>query len=342
MVIFRKFPMLFLIIWGAVLCSCKNKSEEKHLSYNSKKATEQMTHRKFDYPKAWEDMLRERNNRIPFTLNFEGSHGKPVITVNAEYKLCMLIDSGSTSNWFYKSFLDKIKLSEEDFIKKAIENLKTKEPQIFENYKSKDELAEFLTNKWLEFKYLPSMTFNDDVLLYYYNKKEAVDGVLGSAFLQKYKRVTIDYVNQYIILNDEKLNGTALSMYKTQNQEFLIFIEYNGNKEFAMVDTGNPWFIPRHNFGDGNQNYDINDNSTYGIGYDGDVPVTPRVFRPYNNIKIGNIIYNNINGVYSTAKGLDLNKGAISHFIKLNNLGNVFFYNHVIQFDFVDMEFIIK
>ena len=47
-------------------------------------------------------------------------------------------------------------------------------------------------------------------------------------------------------------------------------------------------------------------------------------------------------GAYSTIRGSGYNKGAQYHLMKLNGLGNVFFYDHIIQFDFADKVFIIK
>ena len=109
-----------------------------------------------------------------------------------------------------------------------------------------------------------------------------------------------------------------------------------------MIDTGNYCFTPRHNLGDGKQDYDINDNANYGLAYNGKVPVTPRVMQTYDDIKIGHVTYNNMKGAYSTIRGSGFVKGSQLHLMKLNNLGNVFFYNHVIQIDYADKVFIIK
>ena len=75
---------------------------------------------------------------------------------------------------------------------------------------------------------------------------------------------------------------------------------------------------------------------------DGKVPVTPRVMQTYDDIKIGHVTYNNMKGAYSTIRGSGFVKGSQLHLMKLNNLGNVFFYDHVIQIDYADKVFIIK
>ena len=173
-------------------------------------------------------------------------------------------------------------------------------------------------------------------------QKQSYDGVLGADYLMNYDRVTFDYINNYMILNDEKLDGTESPFIQTANSEILINFTYNGQQELAMIDTGNYCFTPRHNIGDGKQDYDIDDYSTYGLTYNDDVPVTPRIMQTYDNIQIGGVTYSNIKGAYSTIEGSGFGKGAQLHMMKLNNLGNVFFYDHIIQFDFVDKVFIIK
>ena len=157
-----------------------------------------------------------------------------------------------------------------------------------------------------------------------------------------YDRVTFDYINNYMILKDKKLDGTEIPFIQTDNSEILINFTYNGQQELAMIDTGNYCFTPRHNIGDGKQDYDIDDYSNYALTYNDDVPVTPRIMQTYDNIQIGGVNYSNIKGAYSTIEGSGFNKGAQLHMMKLNNLGNVFFYDHIIQFDFVDKVFIIK
>ena len=62
----------------------------------------------------------------------------------------------------------------------------------------------------------------------------------------------------------------------------------------------------------------------------------------YDDIKIGDVTYSNMKGAYSTIMGSGFVKGSQAHMMKLNNLGNVFYYNHVIQIDYVDKVFIIK
>lgn len=335
---------LFLSI--SLFFSCtKIRINSESLSYNSLIFTEQLTQRKFEPTKAFEEMSRERTkNKIPFTMNFEGCLGKPIIDFDPDYHVYMMIDTGYTRNWYFPSFLTKCDIQKDYFIQYIINNIRQNEPEISKAHPDDKELAHFLENEWAKYNlnYLSQIYYNDLPLRYDTVLQESFDGVLGEDFLMQYERVTFDYINNYIILNDEKLDGTSIPFILTPNNEILINFEYNGQNELAMIDTGNYCFTPRLNIGDEKQDYDINDYTDYVIGSSANPPVTPRIMQTYNNIKIGNIKYNKIKGAYSTIEGSGFNKGSQLHFIKLNNIGNVFFYENVIQFDYENKEFIIK
>ena len=346
-----KIKSLLLIVLLVLLSSCKSEKNTEALSLNPYKMTEQLTQREYDTSIAQDEMSRERTeNRIPFTMNFIGCLGKPVIDLNEDDKhIYMQIDSGYTRNWFFKSLLEKMDVNEEQFVDLILEEMKQTllrdNPKILTDYPDDAELKKFLKKQWDSYNlnYLANITYNAHSLRYDTVLKTSCDGILGAEYLLKYDRVTFDFVNNYIILNDEKLDGTALQMYQSPADEFLIYIDYNDSKEIALIDTGNYCFTPRHDFGDGMQDYQIDEeSSSYGIAFNGKVPVTPRVMRTYNGIKIGHVTYDNMKGAYSTIRGSGYNKGAQYHLMKLNGLGNVFFYNHIIQFDFADKQFIIK
>lgn len=58
---------------------------------------EQLTQRKFDNSKAVDEMSRERSeNRIPFTMNFKGCEGKPVLKADKDREIYLQLDSAST------------------------------------------------------------------------------------------------------------------------------------------------------------------------------------------------------------------------------------------------------
>lgn len=341
-----KIKNLTILCCAILLCSCKSKNiEVEDLSYNWSIMVEQLTQREFDTSKALEEMSRERTEkRIPFTMNYQWCFGKPVIDFDPEHHVYMQVDTGFTRNWYHTSLLRKMNLSDEDFMKEVIANIRKNHSDVSNAHPDDEELSKYLQKEWNNYNenYLAEAWIGDTVLRYDPASNPSFDGVLGEDFLMQYDRVTFDFVNNYLILDDEKLDGTEIPFVQTSAKEVLINFTYKGHQELAMIDTGNYCFTPRHNLGDGKQDYDINDNSNYGLAYNGDVSVTPRVMQTYDHIKIGNIIYNNMKGAYSTIEGSGFTKGSQMHFIKLNNLGNVFFYNHIIQIDYADKVFIIK
>lgn len=341
-----KIKSLIILCLIAILCSCeRNLNRPEKISYDGQKMTEQLTQRKFDTSKAIEEMTRERTEtKIPFTMNYSECLGKPVIELDPDRHIYVMVDSGCTRNWYFSSILNKVNLSNDDFMKIIIQDLRKNVPELSNEHPSDEEFSSFLKNEWENYNlnYLAKLYINNISLIYDSVQNQSYDAVLGADFLMSYNRVTFDYINNYIILNDEKLDGTAIPFIQSPNNEILINFTYNGQQELAMIDTGNYCFTPRHNIGDGNQDYDINDFSTYGLIFNGDAPVTPRIMQTYNNIQISGATYNNIKGAYSTIEGSGFGKGSQLHMMKLNNLGNVFFYDHIIQFDFVDKVFIIK
>ena len=122
------------VVYCSLLISCKNNSDGKKLSYDGKILTEQLTQREFDYSKAKEELNRERtDSRIPFTMNFYGCLGKPVLKVEGNNDVYVMLDSGSTRNWFYYSLVEYIKQNELELIK---------------NHPSEKEVAQYLKNEW--------------------------------------------------------------------------------------------------------------------------------------------------------------------------------------------------
>ncbi len=341
-----KRKSLIILFIDCILCSCKSiTGRTERLSYNPVKMTKQLTQRSFDSSKAIEEMSRERTEkRIPFTMNYQWCFGKPVIDFDPEHHIYMQVDTGFTRNWYHTSLLRKMNLSDEDFMKEVIANIRKNHSDVSNAHPDDEELSNYLKKEWKNYNenWLAEAWIGDTVLRYDPASNPSFDGVLGEDFLMQYKRVTFDFVNNYLILDDEKLDGTEIPFVQTSALEVLINFTYKGQQELAMIDTGNYCFTPRHNLGDGKQDYDINDNSNYGLAYNGKVPVTPRVMQTYDDIKIGHVAYNNMKGAYSTIRGSGFVKGSQLHLMKLNNLGNVFFYDHVIQIDYADKVFIIK
>ena len=130
------------VVYCSLLISCKNNSDGKKLSYDGKILTEQLTQREFDYSKAKEELNRERtDSRIPFTMNFYGCLGKPVLKAEGNNDVYVMLDSGSTRNWFYYSLLEKINVTEDDFLQKEVEYIKKNELEMLKHHSSEQEVA---------------------------------------------------------------------------------------------------------------------------------------------------------------------------------------------------------
>ncbi len=136
--------------------------------------------------------------------------------------------------------------------------------------------------------------------------------------------------------------GSVLTFIKTDIQLNYIEFSYQGKKEYGVIDTGNYTFSPRSNFGKDEIQYDFKRDTKYSVSYNGPVHKRFPCILTFNDIKIGNILYSNIKGLYSNVWFSTYNKGAQNELQFVNGIGCEFFRNHVIQFDYEDNEFIIQ
>lgn len=75
---------------------------------------------------------------------------------------------------------------------------------------------------------------------------------------------------------------------------YLLSFHTKAKKEYGLLDTGNYTFSPRSNFGKDEIHYDFKRSNDYSIAYNGKLKKRfPRILA-FNNIKIGDIEYNNI------------------------------------------------
>ena len=137
-----KIKNVFIMFCNVLLSACTiPKAGSEKLSYNPEKYIEQLTQRKFDEAKANEEMSRERTEkRIPFTMNFKWCFGKPVIDFDPEHHIYMQVDTGFTRNWYYTSCLRKMGLSDEDFMKEVIAEVRKNHTDVSEAHPSDEEL----------------------------------------------------------------------------------------------------------------------------------------------------------------------------------------------------------
>lgn len=169
-----------------------------------------------------------------------------------------------------------------------------------------------------------------------------MDGILGQAFLMRYKYVTFDFTNNLLILDDEKIKGHSIPMILGEDNRVYISFLYNNMKEIGLIDTGSYTFTPRSDFGINEVHYEFKYKEEYSFSYNGSIPKKIPMLLKFDNIVINNEIFNNIRGVYSNIWFSSYNKGAQKHLMEVNGLGCEFFRDYVIQFDYEHMEFTMQ
>lgn len=316
--------------------------------FNQKVIHEVLANSKFDSKKAESELCRETSENVyPFSMNYKGRWGCPVVRIKLDGNyFTMLVDTGCTLNWIYNNGIIKAFGSMEEFKKNNYTNyvyeMQKQEPNFTEKYNYKKILSR-MHNDLLSKKYLPYYRTNfGDSIVTIERKNPSIDGILGQAFLMRYKYVTFDFTNNLFILNNEKISGHSSPMILGEDNRVYISFLYNDMKEIGLIDTGNYTFTPRADFGINEIKYDFKMEEEYSISYDGSVPKRFPMLHKFSNIIINNESFNNIRGVYSNIWFSSYNKGAQNHLLKVNGLGCEFFRDYVIQLDYEKMEFIMQ
>lgn len=76
-----------------------------------------------------------------------------------------------------------------------------------------------------------------------------LDGILGQEFFKQNKIVTLNFITNTLVLNDEKRNSNIIKMEWNDFSHLVIKFKYMNNLENAIIDTGNYTFTPRYNLG---------------------------------------------------------------------------------------------
>jgi len=296
---------------------------------------------------AESELTRSRSSvKIPFTRNYPDRLGCPVIRISVDgVELDMLVDTGCTVTWLYEGGISKMYGSLNSFFvnQGAVDYYREHLVSPEQSAKLSDDkvcknLAELLKN------YQISMTSDDETLgtLHLSNVKK-YDGIIGMEYLQQYKRVTFDFINNYLILDDEPLSGSRIPMICDQARTCSIPFAYNGYTEYGLVDTGNYTFSPRNDFGKNDMDVsDIQFQAEYSLEFQGKIKKQPPRILSFNGIQIGGVTYDTIKGVYSNIWFSTYNTGAQQMLMKRNGLGCQFFRGHVIQFDFENSQFVLQ
>ncbi len=337
----RKIKFLFLLILSLVfvffVISCTKTEFNRETFANTKY-----------YPElAEEEMNRERTeNKIPFTLNYQGLAGSPVCEFNINgIELITVLDTGASNNTFYASGLKKLSLLKDIHslvTEGAIDFYKKEFPKKIEN-KTDLEIYELTKQAFLDGIFI----INEDVFdlgktnLNYFTNQE-FDIILGQSFFRKYKTVTFDFINNYLLLDTIPMTEDSQLPLIINNQNLCyINVSYNNKSELGLVDTGNYTFIPRLGFGKSEINFDEYLNKNF-YSYEEIKEKPTRILR-FEGIKIGDIETGEVKGYYSNSiQARGMNNGARLSCMYLSNYGCELFRNHVIQFDYVNNLLYIK
>jgi len=322
--------------------------------YKKKSALERrsaLSGRTYNPALAMEELSRpEKGNGVPFTLNYAW-YGSPVVKITLDDKdLFVVVDTGCTYSYFYKSGIEKLYGTEGKFFdvngtyewyrQNHIDN--HKKLKNLSRAKVMDRLRQDLRNgKVFTFRPLNNLKFR-----YYATEDTEVngqrlDGCLGADFLMQYKNVVFDFKENYLYFDQPQIDGTVLKMKKNECNQIYIYFSYKGQPELGLVDTGSYTFSPRNGIGDGSPEHDINDKA-FGLNAGKVVKQIPPAVWTFDDIEIGGIRYDNVKAQYSFTTDSGFNYGAQYHNYCISNLGNEFYFNHIIQLDFENMQFIIK
>ena len=337
----KKCNFIFLIVLSLSFFSCKTVHQV-------------LANQKFNDRVGIEELSRPVNNNIiPFTLNNKADYGCPVVCMEINnQKALFLVDTGFPKTIMISdNGLKKLNIDLETFKSSRLDDylyfLKENFPQKYNKIKDnpkklKKQLYKDL-KKGLAFF---NLNYKNNYFKYFdygqiYDSK--IDGVIGLEYLKQYKRVTFDFINNYMILGDDRIDGVSTDMFEENHSgEKHLFINflYKGKKEVGLLDTGNYTFSPRNNFGKDEYHYNFDFEVNDAI-LDEKLKKKAPFVQTYNDIEICGLMKNKIKGVYSNIWFSTYSKTVQILLTKVNGIGCELFRDNVIQFDFENNEFIM-
>ncbi|MBR5954343.1 MAG: hypothetical protein IK021_02835, partial [Methanobrevibacter sp.] len=251
-----------------------------------------------------------------------------------------LVDTGYTSTFLTKEGLKCFFLDEQEMLHTLLNDYYlTKWNMKYEEKNYSDALIQHFFEDIKSGRYVP--TFSSQNFKIDYNNKGLVHGIIGQNFLKEYNRVTFNFVDNTIRFNDEELkNGSIIPFksYVNRSEIEAIFIQFENSekKEWGQIDTGSPMFTPRNGIKKKSFSYDFNIKTEFSMYSEKKIKKTiPRIIT-FSEIRIGDIKYHEIKGIYANIFGSAFNVGAQIKMQEVSNLGCCFFYNHILQIDYDD------
>ncbi|NLK46831.1 MAG: hypothetical protein GX297_09315 [Treponema sp.] len=232
-------------------------------------------------------------NRLPFTLDFPNSRLKPVVRLklNNQY-FYMAVDTGTPRSTLFKKGVAKLEkeISVED---------------------------DTVTYCGIHF-------FLDRTNTYAVNVESPIDGYLGLDYLSRFGVVSFDYINNEIILHDERSLENGLPLYVKQCCHLShLFCDFsvNGRTYRGCIDTGSDSCLftkevfTDNGFGADSHNYTVEE------------------------ILFGNQRYENVYSLQTDNPVVKVNAIAYNFMLENNILGAPLFVQHILSIDFNKMQF---
>lgn len=167
-----------------------------------------------------------------------------------------------------------------------------------------------------------------------------IDGLLGQDFLTQYDNVVFDYKENKLRFNQMPVNNHPVKMYKTPGNCYCIYYTLDGIKDFGLLDTGCNSFVVRENY---KTDYiELSEEEKNKILEQTQVVKQKMETIHFEQVKIGEQTYNEIEGVYWLDKNLTGYPSSEKENRILSLLGSTFYKDHIIQLDYKNSLFYIE
>lgn len=320
------------------------------IAFNSCKVTHEiLSGDKYNNKIAIEELNRDySDNTFPFTLNSKLSYGCPIVNYPLNGNDAnFILDTGSKYNGITNKGLEKLGYNVYDFQVKLLpifiksNKLDSKLLLQVEN-KNKKVIDMLLKQMIKSFEYGNAYLVKINGIEWGYGRiiDSELDGILGQDFLKENKIVTLNFIDNTLKLNDEKITSNTIKMEWNDFSHLVIKFVYMNNIENAIIDTGNYTFTPRNNLGKKSPLYNISSSDIKSQNFVKNYKekkVLP-IIHTYNGITIGNLQYNNIKGLYANILFSGYDKNVRLELLDTSSLGCSFFKGYILQLDYENME----
>ena len=169
-----------------------------------------------------------------------------------------------------------------------------------------------------------------------------IDGYFNPACIPSVKRVTINYINNTIEINGEKLVNNIITMKKgvVLTNAYMITIIINGVEQTGIIDTGNNMLVVSNNSLINKSNLTTEEEVDYINN--GLISKTTAKDISISTLQIGNKCFNDVTAYYGTDERFKTSPKTMRILSLYTSIGYPIFKDHIIQLDFESNEFSIE